>query len=81
MALPLKPLFHLTLNLHSIFKRVLAILGYTGIGVSVMMTSCHDANSIIALQKWGIMSYYHSEASKQHRKILPCVPGVHTSPL
>ena len=48
------------------------MLECTGIGISIMVTSQHDANSIVALQEWGIPSYYHSEASKQQRKILPC---------
>ena len=49
-----------------------ALLWCTGIGFRVMMTSQWDANGIMALQEWEIPSYCHSEASKQHRKILPC---------
>ena len=33
----------------------------------------------MALQEWGILSHYHLEASKEHRKILPCAPVVHVS--
>ena len=42
----------------------------------LMVTSQADANGIMALQELGILSYYHSEARKQHRKILPCNPHV-----
>ena len=49
-------------------------VGCTGIGIRVMMMSQHDADGIMELQKWEILSYCYSEASKQHRKILPCVP-------
>ena len=40
----------------------------------VMIMSGCDANDIMALQEWEILPYCYSEASKQHRKILPCVP-------
>ena len=52
------------------------MLECTGIGVSVTVISWHDADGIIALQEWGMLSLYHSEASKLHRKILPCDPHV-----
>ena len=48
------------------------MLEWTGISISVMATSQHDVKIVVGLQEWEIMSYYHSEASKQHRKILPC---------
>ena len=50
--------------------------GYTDISVSFTLTPQCDANGVMALQEWGILSCYHSEAKKQHRKILPCAPHV-----
>ena len=46
------------------------MLGSTGIGISNIVTSQHDASGDMALQEWGILckhciilSYYHPEAN------------------